>query len=465
MDGSNYPWAGMVEPTPWPVLVVDDDAGVRQSLRLCLESDSGRVLGVGTTQGALEAIERGAFELVLLDLWLGNESGLDIIPEILHRQPGIAIVVITAFATFESAVEAIKRGAYDYLPKPFSPDQVRHVARRAVEESRMKRQLSETRARLEDASPDDDFFETESPTYRTFLQNALRVAGADVPVLLRGESGSGKNVLARWLWSRSLRAKAPFVVVNSASLSTDSANSILFGHVKQAFAGATEDASGKVESAEGGIILLDEVADLSMESQGRLLRFLNDRTYERVGEPMERRADVRVIAATNRPIEQHVKAGRFREDLLFRLNVVTLHLPALRERQEDLLALSRFYLQRAARRQHRPSPTLGTRAEHAILGYDWPGNLRELRNAVERAIILCPGPTIAADDLGIPTAPDSAPPTSAPVALGADVSLESLEREHIARVAARAPTLETAARILGIDVTTLQRKRKRYGLA
>src|SRR5439155_2555686 len=176
----------MVEQSSWPVLVVDDDARVRQSLRLCLESDGARVLGVGTTQGALEAIERGAFEIVVLDLWLGSESGLDAIPEILHRQPGIAIVVITAFATFESAVEAIKRGACDYLPKPFSPDQVRHVARRAFEQNRLRRELSQTRARLEEASPDDDFFQTESPIYRALLQNALRVAGADVSVLLRG---------------------------------------------------------------------------------------------------------------------------------------------------------------------------------------------------------------------------------------------------------------------------------------
>jgi NtrC-family two-component system response regulator AlgB len=456
----------MVEPSQWPVLVVDDDAGVRQSLRLCLESDGARVLGVGTTQGALEAVERGGFELVVLDLWLGSESGLDVIPEILHRQPGIAIVVITAFATFESAVEAIKRGACDYLPKPFSPDQVRHVARRAVESSRLRRELSQTRARLEDASPDDDFFQTESPLYRSFLQNALRVAGADVPVLLRGESGTGKNVLARWLWSQSMRAKAPFVGVNCASLSTELMNSTLFGHRRGAFAWATEDSPGMVESAEGGILFLDEVSELSIESQSRLLRFLNDRTYEPVGEAKGRHADVRVIAASNRPIEQQVRAGRFREDLFFRLNVVTLQLPALRDRREDVQTLARFYLERAARRQHRTLPTFGARAERAIATYDWPGNLRELRNAVERAIILCPGPNIGPDDLVIPSSSEvGEPPPGTPVALGADVSLEALEREHIARVAARAPTLEAAARILGIDVTTLQRKRKRYGLA
>src|SRR5689334_12794077 len=246
----------------WSALVVDDDAGIRQSLRLCLEADGARVLGVGAAPAALEALERARFDVVLLDLWLGKESGLEAIPRLLSRQGDLAIIVVTAYATFESAVEAIKRGACDYLPKPFSPDQVRHVARRAVENSRLRRELSQTRARLEDASPDDDFFQTESPLYRTFLQNALRVAGADVPVLLRGESGTGKNVLARWLWSQSMRAKAPFVGVNCASLSTELMNSTLFGHRQGAFAGATEDAPGMVESAEGGVVFLDEVSEL-----------------------------------------------------------------------------------------------------------------------------------------------------------------------------------------------------------
>jgi NtrC-family two-component system response regulator AlgB len=424
------------------------------------------VLGVGTTQGALEAVERGNFELVLLDLWLGSESGLDVIPEILHRQPGIAVVVITAFATFESAVEAIKRGACDYLPKPFSPDQVRSVARRAVQTSRLRRDVSQGRPRAADGNPEVGVFETESPTYRTFLQNALRAAGAEVPVLLRGESGSGKNVLARWLWSCSARREAPFVGINCASVSPELMSATLFGHRKDAFAGASDDAPGTIEAAEGGILFLDEVSALSLDSQSRLLRFLDDRTYEPVGEAKGRSADVRIIAATNRPLEDLVRAGRFREDLFFRLNVLALQLPALRERKEDVLPLARFYLERGAKRQHRPEATLSARAERAIVAHDWPGNLRELRNAVERALILCPGPNIAAEDLGIPTpSEEGAPAPGTVVALGADVSLEALEREHIARVAARGPTLEAAARILGIDVTTLQRKRKRYGLA
>ncbi len=446
-------------------LVVDDDAGVRQTLRLCLEAAGFRVLGVGTTKAAFEALDRGRFDLVLLDLWLGSESGLGAIPEILRRQPRTGIIVITAFATFESAVEAMKRGATDYLPKPFSPDQVRHAATRAVEGRRLKRDLAEARARLVEAGSGDDFFETESALYRSFLQQAARAAAADIPVLLRGESGTGKNVMARWLWQRSARADAAFVSVNCPALSTELMNSELFGHKKGAFTGAASDEPGKVQEAEGGTLFLDEVGDLSLEAQARLLRFLNDGSYQRVGDAKERRADVRLVAATNRPLEDDVKSSRFREDLFFRLNVLSLHVPTLRDRKEDVLSLGAHYLRVATRRQHREL-ALSERASRGIATHTWPGNLRELRNAIERAVILSPGPQIEPEDLGIPPAADDGPPPSfSEVAqLGAEVSIEALEREHIARVIARQPTLEAAARVLRIDITTLQRKRKRYGL-
>ena len=449
-------------------LVVDDDAGVRQSLRLCLEADGGRVLGVGSTKGALEALDRGRFDVVLLDLWLGSESGLNAIPDMVRRQPDAAIVVITAFATFESAVDAMKRGAKDYLPKPFTPEQVRHAVRRALESQRLERQLRDAEARLKEAGADDDFFETESPAFWSLMKQAARIAAADVPVLLRGESGTGKNVMARWLWSHGPRAKGPFVSVNCPALSRELMSSALFGHRRGAFTGATSDASGKVQEAEAGVLFLDEVGDLTPEAQASLLRFLNDRSYERVGEARERHADVRLVAATNRALEDEVKAGRFREDLLFRLNVVSLVLTPLRDRREDLSALAAHYLTSAKLRQHRTELAFSEAATRAIRRHAWPGNLRELRNAVERAVILSPGPTIEAEDLGVPAAADAPVVAGAPgveVAVGADVSLEVLEREHIARVIARAATLEAAAKLLGIDSTTLQRKRKRYGLA
>jgi NtrC-family two-component system response regulator AlgB len=447
--------------TTWSALIVDDDPGVRQSVRLCLEAEGARVLGVGTSAGALDALERSRFDVVFLDLWLQAESGLAVLPEILRRQPGVGVVVITAYASFETAVEAMKLGAADYLPKPFTPEQVRGAARRVVAESVLRRQLSELRERIGEAEG-EDVFESHNPAYRAFLQTAGRVAASDSVVLLRGESGTGKNVLARWLRAHSRRADRPFVTVHCPMLSSELMSSTLFGHRKGAFTGAVADAVGKVEEAEGGTLFLDEVGDLSADAQARLLRFVNDRTYERLGEARERQADVRIIAASNRAIEDEVKAGRFREDLFFRLNVIALTVPPLRERPEDVLPLAVHYLRFFERRQGRRGLAFSPRAEQAIAAYAWPGNLRELRNAVERATILAPATVVEPADLGLPAAESGAP--AAPV-LGSDVSLEEIEREHLARVVARAPSFEAAARILGIDSTTLQRKRKRYGLA
>jgi NtrC-family two-component system response regulator AlgB len=459
----------------WSALIVDDDPGVRQSVRLCLEVDNVRVLGVGTAAGALEALDRGRFDVVFLDLWLKEESGLTLLPEILRRQPGIGVVVITAYATFETAVEAMRRGAADYLPKPFTPEQVRSAARRVVSANLLKRQVSELQDRLEEAEG-DSFFETRSPAYRTFLQTAALAAAAESVVLLRGESGTGKTVLARWLRKHSKRADAPLVTVHCPMLASDLMSSALFGHRKGAFTGAVADTPGKVEEAQGGTLFLDEVGDLTADAQARLLRFLNDRTYDRLGDPKDRKADVRIIAASNRALEDEVKAGRFREDLFFRLNVITLTLPPLRGRREDILPLAGHYLDFFARRQGRPQLAFAPHTETALASYPWPGNLRELRNAVERAVILAPGPVLGVRDLGLPA--DAAQPEEAAdqasvplprparaAVLGEDVSLAELEREHIARVVARAPSFEAAARILDIDVTTLQRKRKRYGLA
>jgi NtrC-family two-component system response regulator AlgB len=448
----------------WSALIIDDDPGVRQSLRLCLESDRAHVLGVGTSSGALDALERSRFDVVFLDLWLGSESGLAVLPELLRRQPGAGIIVITAYASYESAVEAMKKGAADYLPKPFEPEQVRAAARRVVQAGVLRRQITELQEQL-DESEGESNFETCSPVYAAFLQTAVRAAASDAIVLLRGESGTGKNVLARWLRRHSRRAEGRFVTVHCPMLSSELMSSTLFGHCKGAFTGAVADAVGKVEEAEGGTLFLDEVGDLSADTQARLLRFLNDRTYERVGEAAERRADVRLIAATNRPLEEEVRVGRFREDLFFRLNVITLTLPLLRERREDVLPLARHYLRFFGRRQGRRGLAFSARCEQAIVEELWPGNLRQLRNAVERAVILAPASIIEAEDLGLrPRAGSDAAPCGW-VILGEDVTLEEVEREHIARVIARAASFESAARTLGIDVTTLQRKRKRYGLA
>ena len=458
----------------WSVLVVDDDPGIRQSLRLCLESDNARVLGVGTPAAALEVLDRSKFDLVFLDLWLGTESGLTILPEVLRRQPGISVIVITAFASFETAVEAMKLGAVDYLPKPFTPEQIRHAASRVIANNVLRRQIAELKERIEQTE-EETVFETKSPVYGGFLQTAKRVAASESVVLLRGESGTGKNVLAQWIRAHSRRAHRPFITVHCPLLAGDLMTSALFGHRKGSFTGAIADAVGKVEEADGGILFLDEIGELTPEAQARLLRVLNDRSYERLGEAKERKADVRIIAATNRNLEEAVRTNRFREDLLFRLNVITLTLPPLRDRPEDVLPLALHYLRGFERRQGYHELSFSARAERALLSYAWPGNLREVRNAVERAVILAPARVLEPEDLGLPAAEvdeGAENTTSEPLAhrqvlpiLGGDASLQAIEREHIARVIARAASLEAAARILRIDATTLQRKRKRYGLA
>jgi NtrC-family two-component system response regulator AlgB len=453
-----------LQPGDWSALVVDDDAGIRQSLRLCLETGGGRAFGVATASGALEALERSSFEVVLLDLWLGAESGLDLIPEILKRRPGAAIIVVTAFATLETAVQAMRIGAVDYLPKPFTPEQVRRSVRRVVEVG----VLPSKEAAGPAGSPALIAFDWQGMAHRAFVTRAERVADADCAVLLRGESGSGKNVFARFLHDKSQRRAAPFVTVHCPALQGDLWASLLFGHRKGAFTGAFADALGKVQEAEGGTLFLDEVGDLGADAQARLLRFLNDRTFERVGEACERHADVRLIAATNRDLESRVEQGCFREDLLYRLDVVSLAVPPLRARRDDVLPLARHYLSIFAARRNRPAE-LSRSAEQALLAHDWPGNLRELRNAIERATILGAARVLEPEDLGLPE-PEvlGAKGTTrgrVGLAVGDDISLETLEREHIACVIARGTSLESAARTLGIDATTLQRKRKRYGLA
>jgi NtrC-family two-component system response regulator AlgB len=450
---------------PWAALVVDDDAGVRQSLRLCLEAAGARVLGVATGRAALEALDRGHFDVVFLDLWLGPEAGMDVLPEMLQRQEDLGVIVVTAFASIESAVDAVKRGAVDYIPKPFTPDQIRLTANRVLEAQRLRRRLTELQEAL-DETGEPAIFESHSPTFRQFLQTAARAAASDAVVLLRGESGTGKNLLARWLRANSLRAEAPFATVNCPALSGDLMTSALFGHRRGAFTGAIADVAGKVQEAEGGTLFLDEVGELTADAQARLLRFLNDRTYERLGEARERQADVRLIAATNRVLEDEVKTGRFREDLFYRLNVITLSVPALRDRPEDVPLLAHHYLALFGRKQGRSMLVFSGDAERALVSHTWPGNLRELRNAVERAVILAPGRELTALDLGLVAARSSAPQISMDhaVRVGAPISLAALEREHIARIVAQSPSLEAAARTLDIDATTLQRKRKRFGL-
>jgi NtrC-family two-component system response regulator AlgB len=288
----------------------------------------------------------------------------------------------------------------------------------------------------------------------------LRAAASDVSVLLRGESGTGKGVLARLLHDRSARATGPFVVISCPTLSQELLASELFGHAKGAFTGAIRDNAGRVEAADRGTLFLDEIAEIPPSLQAKLLRFLQEKEFERVGESRTRRADVRLVAATNRDLEAEVAAGRFREDLLYRLNVVEVRVPALRERAEDVLPLARRFAAFFAAAAKRPTPELSPAAQDVLTAHGWPGNVRELRNVIEHAVMLWPAAVIEPHAFPERIAGRAAPQAG----LGGDVSIDDLEREHILRVLARKPTLEQAAEALGIDVSTLWRKRKKYGV-
>jgi NtrC-family two-component system response regulator AlgB len=439
------------------VLIVDDERNIRKTLSVCLQGFGCQVTESGSSASALEALARSAYDVAFVDLRLGSEDGLELLPKLLAERPGLDVVMITAYATFDTAVEAIKRGARDYLPKPFTPAQIQRVIEAARERREMERRLIDLETRLADAAPEVTM-EAASAPMRSVMEMISRAAAHDVPVLLRGESGTGKSVLARALHQMSPRRDRPFGVVNCPALNEDLLASEMFGHAKGAFTGAVRDRIGRIEAAEGGTLFLDEVGEIPPAMQAKLLRFLQDRQFERVGETRTRLADVRIVAATNRDLEPAVKGGQFREDLLFRLNVFEVTVPALRDRREEILPLAHRFLAFFAKASRRAPPELTPEAEAALLAYSWPGNVRELRNAIERAVILTPGQRLAPEAF-----PDRiAQQATVSAQVGGDFTSEAVEREHILRVLARSKTQEEAARVLGLDASTLWRKRRKY---
>jgi NtrC-family two-component system response regulator AlgB len=436
------------------VLIIDDEKNIRATLTVCLEAIGCRVEQAASRAAALAALRDAPFDLAFLDLRLGTESGIDLLQELLAERPGLEIVVVTAYATYETAVEAVRRGARDYLPKPFTPAQIRYVVERVQERLRDERQLLDLRSRLDEAAPEINL-ETESPRMKAVLEVLSKAAAFDAPVLLLGENGTGKSVLARRLHVLSGRRERPFAAVNCPTLSEELLSSELFGHARGAFTGAVRDQPGRVEAAEGGTLFLDEIGELAPALQAKLLRFLQEKTFERVGESRTRKADVRVVAATNRDLSAAVKAGTFREDLLYRLNTIEVTVPSLRDRKEDIVPLARAFVGFFARSVSRPPPQLTPEAQATLAAGRWPGNVRELRNSIERALILSNGQVIGPEAFG--GAGGSPGPS-----LGGDFTVEEIEREHILRVLARTPTQEEAAKVLGLDASTLWRKRKKF---
>ena len=446
--------ASAVNPGGLTILVVDDEPNLRGMLSMSLRTDGHRVVAVANPRDAESEAARQSFDLAFVDLRLGTETGLDLIPRLLVQSPWLRVVVITAYASVDTAVEAVRRGATDYLPKPFTPPQVRLVVDRVARLRSLELRVAGLQGNESDATVD---LTSRSPAMRRAIDLARQVAPSDASVLIRGESGTGKGVLARAIHTWSDRAAKPFSIVSCPTLSAQLLESELFGHVKGAFTGAVRDNPGRIASSAGGTLFLDEIGDLPLSLQPKLLRFVQDRDYERVGDSVTRRADVRLLTATNVDLTEAVRSGRFREDLLYRINVIQIGLPSLRERPEDIGPLAEDFLAFFSRR--RPIGGFTPPAMAALRGYAWPGNVRELRNAIERAAILCRGDQVGPEYLpAVSVAPPGEP------AVGELVSLDVLEEAHIRRVLAVTRSLDDAARILGIDVATLYRRRKKYGI-
>jgi NtrC-family two-component system response regulator AlgB len=443
---------------PLNILVVDDEVNIRKTLSVCLETEGHKVTAVSNFQDALAEASRKSFELAFVDLRLGTEDGLDLIPVLLATTPWLRIIVITVYASIDTAVEAMRRGATDYIPKPFTPAQIKLAVRKVFERRSLEQRIATLQEDLGRVHPEIDFSST-SPVMQRAVNLARQVASSDATILLRGESGTGKTVLARAIHSWSPRAANPISVISCPCFSAELLESELFGHVKGAFTGAIRDNPGRIAACEGGTLFLDEISDLPVSLQPKLLRFVQDREYERVGDSLSRKADVRLIAASNMNLEKAVKEGRFREDLFYRLNVIQIEIPSLRERPDDVAPLAERLLAFHGRVNHRSFLGFTKEALEALSQYNWPGNVRELSNVIERAAILCQSDRVGLECLP----PNLLPPDSAPN-LGDPVAIEKIEEQHIRRVLANTKSLQEAAAILGIDQATLWRRRKKYGI-
>lgn len=444
------------------VLIIDDDLGIRETLGMALETLGHSVATVVNRAAAEKKLKAGTFEVAFLDIRLGAENGLDLLPDLLRLSPRLAIIMITAYASIESAVTAIQRGAFDYLPKPFKPAQIEQLLERVAKTRRMEARISELEAQLVNPGMDVELESTSDPATRQLLEVVKKGATSHATVLIHGESGTGKSVLARKIHQWSPRAREPFVTVSCPSLSRELLESELFGHLKGSFTGAIATTWGKVAAADRGTLFLDEIGELPLEVQPKLLRLLQERTYERVGESKIHMADVRVIAATNRDLKQAVAAGAFREDLLYRLDVFALRMPALRERPNDILPIAESQLRHLSNQAGKNISGFSEAARHVLQRHAWPGNIRELRNVIERAIILCAGDVLDVSDFPA-TLTDGENSGTTPF-LGGEYSTEEIEAEHIRQVLARKTSIQDAAQVLKMDRSTLLRKRKSLNL-
>lgn len=435
------------------ILVVDDDPGFRRLIETILVREGYQVQTAGSVADALRQGQTRSFRLVISDLKLPDGDGLEVLKWWKENAGETPVVMITAFGTVASAVEAMKLGAADYIGKPLSsPDELRLLVRRTLDQRRLEQEVEVLREQQQDRFSCQSLI-AEDPAMVRVLQMVQRVAPTSATVLLIGESGVGKELIARCIHDNSPRARQVFVAVNCAALSPTLIESELFGHEKGAFTGAVDRHPGRFERAHGGTLFLDEIGELDANLQAKLLRVLQEKTFERVGGTRQITVDVRVIAATNRDLKRAVAEGKFRQDLYYRISAFPIEIPPLRERPGDILKLARFFLERSARSLGKPAPQLTPQAEQALLGYGWPGNVRELQNVMERVAILRDRSVDASD---LPFDAQEAP---------RPVKFKDIERKAIEdALRANGGNRTKAAAQLGISLRTLQYRLKEYGI-
>jgi DNA-binding NtrC family response regulator len=442
------------------VLIIDDDPDVQEVLKDRLESLGYRAVAALSGREGLDLLDSEGPEMVFLDIELPDMNGLEALKAIKKRQNDVAVVIITAYGTIERAVQAMKDGAYDFVAKPLKPGHVALVVERAMERERLKREVEILSGEAGDRY---HLVVSKSSKMNLAVDSAKMAAATKSTVLLLGESGTGKELFARAIHNWSERKSGPFIAVNCVGLSKELFESELFGHEKGAFTGAHQLKKGKMELAHGGTVFLDEIGDVSTEIQTKLLRFLQEKEFERVGSTKPIQVDVRIIAATNRNLEELVKQGRFRDDLYYRLNVVPIRLPPLRERKEDIPALVHYFLQRFSKETKKNFTDVIPEAMEKLSSYDWPGNARELANVIERAIVLSQGPEITLQDL-LPAIASKVPDAFVDC-LPYREALDACRQQIIAKALSRTQgNRAAAAKLLDIERRHLLRLMKCFGI-
>jgi two-component system, NtrC family, response regulator AtoC len=443
------------------ILVVDDEEIVRESLSGWLEKDGYSVETAPDGRSALARIEAEPWSIILLDLKMPGMDGLQVLEETRKLRADAVVVIMTAYATVDTAVSAMKIGAYDYLVKPFDPEELSILIQKIVAQQALVHENLVLRKALKQEWSFRDLV-SKAATMQAVFELARVAARSQSTILIQGESGTGKELLARAIHAESPRSGGPFVAVSCAALAETLLESELFGHERGAFTGAVGRRKGKFEAAHGGTLFLDEIGDVSLKLQLDLLRVLEERRFDRLGGNETVQVDVRVIAATNRNLKRAVEEGRFREELYYRLHVIPITLPPLRERREDIPLLVEHFLERLTVEMNRHIDGVSAEAMRVLMAYAWPGNVRELRNVLERAVVIATGSTLRPSDLGLVSAPSE----PAENGNGTEMpSLEEVERRHIAEVLRRTGSNVTqAARVLGIDRVTLYNKIKKYQL-